>query len=225
MHERFGAVIPAYNASAHLDPVIGGVLEHLRAGAIVVVDDGSQDDTASVAQRRGVHVIKHGINRGKGNALKTGFEDLLGRPDIEAIFTLDADGQHDPGEIPAFIDRYNSAHADLIIGSRMDGRAGMPVIRKITNFLTSAIISLRTGYHIPDSQYGYRLIRSTLLRRLELVTSYYDLESEILIKACKERAVIVSIPSRTIYADEKSTINPFRDTMRFLQLVFRSLFW
>ena len=225
MHERFGAIIPAYNAAAHLSEVLKGILRHLPSENILVVDDGSSDGTGEVAESNNVQVITHDTNRGKGNALKTGFKWMLEAPRIEATFTIDADGQHDPDEIPLFLEKYEQSHVDLMIGNRMRQMQGMPLIRRTTNFLTSMIISLRTGYKIEDSQYGYRLIRTSLLRRIGLVTSHYDTESEILIKACKMKAVIESIPSRTIYADEKSTIHPLRDTMRFLFLVFRSLFW
>lgn len=225
MHEKFGVVVPAYNAAGHLSAVLKGIRTHLPDQNIVVINDGSSDTTGSIAEGEHVQVITHAINRGKGTALKTGFERMLAMPCIDAIFTIDADGQHDPDEIPLFIEQYEKEYADLIIGNRMRHMKGMPLIRRMTNFLTSAVISLRTGYRIEDSQYGYRLIRASMLRRLELVTSYYDTESEILIKACKKKAVIKSIPSQTIYADEKSTIHPFRDTMRFLFLVIRSLFW
>ena len=95
----------------------------------------------------------------------------------------------------------------------------------MTNRFTSAVISLRTHCKIDDSQSGYRLIRVSVFRQIELVTSRFDLESEILIKAALKGAKIVSVPIKTIYADEKSKIHPVRDTIRFFRLVLKSLFW
>ncbi len=225
MYEGFGAVIPAYNEVEHIAPVIEGVKGHLPAENIVVVDDGSNDETASVAGRLDIHVIRHEANRGKGAALKAGFEYLSSMEGIEAVFTIDADGQHDPGEIPRFVDTFRTGKCDFLIGSRMDSTAGMPAIRVFTNRLTSAVISWRTGQRIDDSQSGYRLIKCGLLSKLDLVSTRFDAESEILIKAGMKKASFASVPIRTIYAGERSKIRPFRDTFRFLILVIRSLFW
>jgi len=101
----------------------------------------------------------------------------------------------------------------------------MPAMRKFTNRTTSAIISRIAGCKISDSQSGYRLISRRVLEKIELVTGRYDTESEILIKAGREGAKIESVPIKTIYADEVSSINPLRDTIRFLSLVIRSFFW
>jgi glycosyltransferase involved in cell wall biosynthesis len=225
VYETFGAVIPAYNEADGIARTLERILRYLRPEHIVVVDDGSVDDTASIAREQGVHVIRNEKNRGKGRALSDGFEYITALEKVEATFTLDGDGQHDPGEIPSFVGRYRSHHVDILIGNRMHTTAGMPLIRIFTNRLTSAIVSLRTGCRIEDSQSGYRLIRTSILRNITLVTSHYETESEILIKAGKRGAIIESIPIRTIYAGERSTINPFIDTVRFFILVIRCLFW
>ena len=225
MQEAFGAVIPACNEQSHIGDVIAGVKRHIPASRIVVVDDGSKDQTAATATSAGVCVLTHEMNRGKGEALRTGFRYMLTQSGVEAIFTLDADGQHDPGEIPAFVDRYRERHIDILIGNRMSRTEGMPLIRMLTNRFTSRVISLRTGCTIEDSQSGYRLIRTSLLRSLDFVTAHFDLESELLIKAGLGGASIDSVPIRTIYMDERSKIDPFTDTVRFFMLVLRSLFW
>jgi UDP-N-acetylglucosamine---dolichyl-phosphate N-acetylglucosaminyltransferase len=225
MLERLAVVIPAFNAADTIASVVRGVKEHIALDRIVVVDDGSSDDTASVARAEGAQVLRHDVNKGKGMSLRTGFEFILKRPEIEAVVTLDADGQHDPREIPEFAEAFRRGGADIIVGSRMRNHSGMPPLRVFTNRVTSAIISLTTGQKIEDSQIGYRLHRASLLRKLELATSRYDTESEILIKGCRLGARVESIPVRTIYADETSAIDPARDAMRFLLLVIRSLFW
>jgi glycosyltransferase involved in cell wall biosynthesis len=225
VNDRFGAIVPAYNEESRVVSVLRDLKKQLHAGNIVVIDDGSTDRTAETARAEGVHVVRHEHNKGKGDALKAGFAHFYDRPHVEAVFTLDADGQHDPVEIPAFIERYEQTGADVIIGSRMADTSAMPPLRIMTNRFTSAVITMRSGCRIADSQSGYRLIKVALLRRLKLVTSRFDTESEILIRAARSGAVIDEVPIQTIYAGEKSKINPLRDTLRFFRLVVRSFFW
>jgi glycosyltransferase involved in cell wall biosynthesis len=223
--ERFAAIVPAYNAASLIGPVLESIAAYLPAGNIIVVDDASADDTGVVAARAGAVVIRHEINRGKGAAIRTAIAHIGRRSDIDAVFMLDADGQHDPCEIPRFADAFLAGGADLIVGNRMAAPGSMPRLRVFTNRLTSAIVSLRAGRRIPDSQNGYRLIRASLLRRLRLVTSRYEIDSEIIIKACHAGGRVSSVPVSTIYGSERSAIRPLRDTMRFIALVTRSLFW
>lgn len=225
MFDECGAVVPAYNPGETLSSVLEGVKRYIRPDHIVVVDDGSVDDTALRAESAGVLLIRHAVNRGKGEALKTGFRHLLALREVDAIFTIDADGQHDPEEIPAFVDAFRAGRGDLLLGNRMSERKGMPLIRVLTNVVTSAVVSVLARCRIEDSQSGYRLIRADVIRKIELVTSRYETESEILIKSSREGARISGVPIRTIYGSERSTINPFRDTVRFFVLVFRGLFW
>jgi glycosyltransferase involved in cell wall biosynthesis len=224
-YREFGAVIPAFNEQEHIGEVISKILKYLPRDHIVVVDDGSIDDTTEVAKSMGIRVINHSQNCGKGASLRTGFDYIVGIDDIEGVFVLDADGQHDPDEIPLFIEKFNKGNYDIIIGNRMRIRKKMPLIRKFTNFLTSFVISLRTRCKIEDSQSGYRLISSPLLKSVNLVTTHYETESELLIKARKNNAVIGSVQISSIYKGEESKINPLVDTLRFLILVFRSFFW
>lgn len=225
MYDNYGAVVPAYNPGDALAQLLEGVKSHIPADQIVVVDDGSVDGTMHRAEAAGVHLVRHETNRGKGEALKSGFEYLLSVEGIDAVFTIDADGQHDPEEIPLFVEAYRAGRGDLLVGNRMGERAGMPRIRVLTNIATSAVVSALARCRIEDSQSGYRLIRADVIRKIDLVTSRYETESEILIKSSRVGARISSIPIRTIYGSEESTIHPFRDTIRFFVLVFRGLFW
>jgi glycosyltransferase involved in cell wall biosynthesis len=225
MLDRFAAIVPAYNAAAFIEPVLASISRHIPAPNIVVVDDGSSDGTALAAGRSGARVVRHETNRGKGAAIRTAQLIVGSLPGIDAVVMLDADGQHDPAEIPRFAEEFMKGKSDLIVGDRMAAAGSMPAIRVFTNRLTSAIVSLRAGQRIPDSQNGYRLIRASLLARLELVTSRYEIDSEIIIKACRAGGRASSIPVRTIYGSEKSAIHPLRDTFRFIALVTRSLFW
>ena len=225
MFERLAAIVPAYNAATHLENVIASIKRHIPAGNIIVVDDASTDETYSAAARSDVVVIRHELNRGKGGAIRTAIAHLPTLPSIDAVIMLDADGQHDPDEIPRFAKEFMKGDFDLIIGNRMAGRGEMPALRVLTNRLTSAVISMRAGQRVPDSQNGYRLVRAALLMRLDLVTYRYEIDSEIIIKACRAGARVSSIPVRTIYGSQKSAIRPIHDTARFIALVMRSFFW
>jgi glycosyltransferase involved in cell wall biosynthesis len=225
MLEHIAAVVPAYNAERHIDGVIRGLLRHLPARNVIVVDDGSTDGTAGAAARGGAVVLRHSENRGKGAALRTGFAAALALPAIWAVVMLDADGQHDPGEVPRFAEAFAGGAAELVVGNRMGVTGAMPPIRVLTNRFTSAVVSLIAGQRVPDTQNGYRLAACGLLRRVELVTDRYEIESELVIKASRAGARIASIPVSTIYGSERSAIHPLRDTLRFFSLVFRSFFW
>ncbi len=217
-------VIPSYNAAPLLGGVINSVAEILPRDRIIVVDDGSTDDTLEVARSQGVVVVEHGRNLGKGVALKTGINKAH---EIGAAFviTLDADGQHDPKEIPRFVSHQAESDPDIIVGNRMADTKDMPPIRIFTNRFTSWVVSTKAGQKIPDSQNGYRMIRTSLFKQLHLETARYETESEILIKAAKLGARIESVPVETIYGEERSSINPMVDTLRFFRLVIKSLFW
>jgi len=225
MFERLAAIVPAYNAAPFIERVIGSISRFIPAPQIIVVDDGSTDGTGDAAARSGALVVRHETNRGKGAAIRTAVEVVRRMPRIDAVVMLDADGQHDPSEIPEFAAAFAKGGSDLVVGNRMAAAGAMPPIRVFTNRLTSAIVSMRAGQRIPDTQNGYRLIRAALLTKLHLVTSRYEIESEMIIKACRAGGTAVSIPVRTIYGSERSAIHPLRDTIRFIALVIKSLFW
>lgn len=225
MIERIAAVVPAYDAAKHIEGVLRGLLALLPPENVIVVDDGSRDGTADVARRAGVRVIAHPANRGKGAALRTGFDAATAMPGIDAVVMLDADGQHDPAEIPGFVDEFSKGRAELVVGNRMGTPGAMPPLRMFTNRLTSGIISLLARSRVPDSQNGYRLAGTALLRRIRLETNRYEIESELIVKASRAGARIASVPVRSIYGSERSAIHPLRDTIRFISLVFRSFFW
>ncbi len=225
MFPDIGVVVPAFNEEPGIASVLDGIKRHVIPENIVVVDDGSSDMTAGKAKEAGVTVISHSVNSGKGKALRTGFEYLTGKSGVSAIVTMDSDGQHDPDEIPSFVERFQTGKYDMIIGDRMSDTERMPLLRRVTNRVTSKIISRLAGCRLTDSQSGYRLIRTDLLRTLDLKSDRFDAESEILIKAARKNYSIGSVKIKTIYAGEISKINPFKDSFRFLKLVFKSYFW
>jgi glycosyltransferase involved in cell wall biosynthesis len=163
-------------------------------------------------------VIRHSTNLGKGAALKTGLRCAVL---IEADFFLflDGDGQHDPAEIPAFIEAINRSNADLVIGNRMLNLESMPLIRRWTNQFMSWQIGRICKLPIPDSQCGFRLARRDLQPVLMAPSNRFEFESESLILAARRGARLNFVPIRTIYTDQRSKIQPLRDTMRYFRLI------
>jgi len=215
-------LIPAYNEARTIGQVVSDVRKIIDA--VVVVDDGSGDATAQIAQDSGVIVLKHEVNRGKGAALRTGFQYALDYG-CDAVITMDSDGQHAADDLPKFLDAFAERGSGVIIGSRMRDISAMPPIRKFTNKLTSFVGSILTRQKIEDSQSGFRLISCDILRVVNLDSSAYEMESELLIKASRAGFRITSVPIKTIYGEEVSKIHPMTDTFRFFRLFFRSLRW
>lgn len=221
---RTAVVIPAFNAAAHVAAVVEAVSKHVPLSRVIVVDDGSADDTGAAARRSGAVLLEHEENRGKGVALETGIL-AAARMGMDFVITLDADGQHDPREIPIFLVKEAQTGADIIVGNRMANRRNMPADRVFANRATSWFVSARSGVRIPDSQNGYRLLRTALYQGLGIQARRYDAESEVLIRAGRAGARIEWVPVETIYGAEKSSVNPVVDTLRFLRMAVKSMFW
>jgi glycosyltransferase involved in cell wall biosynthesis len=224
MVKTFLVLIPAYNASLTISELIENTSKFVDKSSIVVIDDGSKDQTFEIAKNAGAMVLKHERNRGKGEALKTGFK-YAQRKDHDALITMDADLQHDPSSIKNFLQKANENINDIIIGTRDINLKKMPLARWLTNNLCSVILSILSGQRVRDSQSGYRLISTQVLKKVKLKAKKYDLESEILVKAGRAGFKIDSVPIRTIYRGSKSFINPFVDTGRFIKVMWRSIWW
>ncbi|MDD2707024.1 MAG: glycosyltransferase family 2 protein [Verrucomicrobiae bacterium] len=212
------AVIPAMNEAAHIGRLVREVLQ--QGCQVWVIDDGSQDATALEAEKAGARVIRHPENRGKGMAIRTAIGEFL-RTTASHIIFLDADGQHDPSHIPAFLDTVRKTGASIVLGNRMDNAAHMPAVRRLTNRFMSWVVSRLAGQRIPDSQCGYRLLSRDFAMAFQPTTSHFDLESEMLAQAGRQKRRIVFVPIQTIYAGEASHIHPIRDAFRFLRFLFR----
>jgi glycosyltransferase involved in cell wall biosynthesis len=212
------ALIPAYNESARIANVIRDALPHVAT--VVVIDDGSADTTAAVAEAAGATVIRHPQNRGKGAAIKTAL-DHLAQSDADAGIFLDADGQHDPAEIPLFIQAAQQQQAGVVVGNRLHNPVGMPALRLRTNQFTSWVTAKLARQPVPDSQCGYRLIHRSVLPDLHFQSERFETETETLIQAGHAGHKIANVPIRSIYDGQPSHIHPCRDTLRFLRLVAR----
>ena len=213
-------LLPAYNVSQTVAKVVRGCTEFIDD--IVIIDDGSSDDTAEIAAKHGAVVLKHPRNFGKGRALRTGFGYAL-QQGYERVGTLDSDGQHNPLDLPRFLSRFDETRADILIGTRVFERSAMPLHRRLNNSLVSAVGSALCGQRVPDFQSGYRLIRSEVIKAVSLQTERYETESELLIKAGRLGFRIESLPIHTVYGNETSHIRPLREMYLFTKLLIRSL--
>jgi len=218
------AIIPAYNSSATIEQVIRDTRQQLSEKAIIVVDDGSSDNTAGLSRQLGVLVLAHSKNQGKGAALKTGFSKAL-ECGAELVFTLDADGQHPPRAFVDFLKKMTETGADVVLGKRLFDPRKMPFHRILSNRMTSFLLSWRVGCQIDDSQCGYRLLRASVLKSIQLDANRFDLESELLIKAGLAGFRFASVPIETIYQNQSSSIHLLWDTVRFIKLYFKSWCW
>ena len=144
-------LIPAYNEARFIGDVVKATLSY---GAVVVIDDGSSDGTAAAAALAGAKVIADAVNQGKGKALNTGFDYAVQRG-VDAAITLDADGQHDPNEIPKFVEAFRAGTGDIIIGQRDFSQ--MPAKNQFGNRTGTFLLGLAMGQPVPDNQSGYRL--------------------------------------------------------------------
>jgi glycosyltransferase involved in cell wall biosynthesis len=216
------ALIPVYNEAPHVGEVVRGALKHVKA--VFVVDDGSTDRSGEIAERAGAQVLRHPINRGKGVALKTGFHHILQEAKWDAVVVLDGDGQHDWNEIPEFISHCLAGGYDVVVGNRMRDISSMPVERTTTNVLSSLILSALARQEIKDSQCGFRLIKTKVLKELVLKTRKYDTESEMLVEAARKGFRIGNVPIATIYGGQRSYIHPVLDTLRFARVALRCAF-
>jgi glycosyltransferase involved in cell wall biosynthesis len=215
---RTCVIIPTYNESK---AIAGLVTQIIKFGLeVVVIDDGSGDNTAELAKDSGAKVLRNLTNMGKGASLIKGYNFAVSQG-FDAVISMDGDGQHSCDDLAAFLRKAADSESALIIGNRMSTTAGMPALRIITNRFMSYLISLIVKQHIPDTQCGFRLVKRELLEKLSFSTSKYETESEILIKTARLGFKIESLPIKTIYSGQKSQINPCVDTLRFFRFIIR----
>jgi len=229
IRSQTAAVIPAYQDEKHIGDIVRRTRRQLDH--ILVIDDGSTDQTGRRAREAGAEVIVHDQNRGKGEAIKTGLAHCLGaanpsrrEPDSQIgwVVLLDSDGQHLPEEIDRFLlAATSSTSPTFLIGNRMNDIARMPFIRRVVNRYMSSGISRACGQKIPDTQCGYRMLDWQLIPALLGGGHRFDYETEALIIASRKGYRIESVPITTVYTDQVSKIRPVRDAVRFFKLMWR----
>jgi glycosyltransferase involved in cell wall biosynthesis len=211
------ALIPAHNEAGRIGTVVAGARLNMP---VLVVDDGSTDATAYEASAFGATVIRQWPNQGKGAALQAGFRWAL-QNGYAIVITLDGDGQHDPGEIPRFLECHAVTRADLIIGAR--DFAGMPFGRRLANSLGRILFSWALGRYIADNQSGYRLVSSRLMQAVLSSSEHgFELEVDMIITAVHNGYHLEWLPIRTIYAGQASHIHALSHVLHFLRMVWRA---
>lgn len=216
---RVGAVIPAYQAEG----VVGAVVEQTipLVGAVIVVDDGSTDDTGDEARAAGAIVLAHEHNMGKGAALSTGIRALLAAG-ADAVVTLDADGQHLPGEIPRLLEAYyGSPGTGIVLGTREHLFPEMSALRRRANSISSSLISIAAGLRLPDVQTGFRIYDRKVAQDFAMPGTGFEAESAIVVLAARAGFGIVSLPVELGFVDGRSTSHyrPIRDSIRVAKAV------
>lgn len=215
---RPAALIPAFNEEGTIASVVRGVRPHVER--VIVVDDGSNDRTAAHAEAAGADVLAHGVNRGKGLAVRTGLAEVL-RHDFTHVLMLDGDLQHLPAEAPRLLAAASATGADLVVGERQFKRDQMPASRYHANRLGSRALSSFMGVRVGDSQCGYRVFRTDIVRRMRLRAIGYDIETEMLVKLGRLGGRIEHVPVSAVYG-AKSKLRPVRDTTR---TCFRAVYY
>jgi glycosyltransferase involved in cell wall biosynthesis len=218
IRSQTAAIIPAYQDEKHIGDIVRRTRE--RLDQVLVVDDGSTDQTAKRAREAGAEVIVHDQNRGKGEAIKTGLGHWLDR-EVTWVSLLDSDGQHLPEEIDRFLAAAGARQPTFLIGNRMNNLAGMPFIRRVVNRYMSRQISRLCGQQIPDTQCGFRMLNRQLVPELLGGGDRFDYDTEVLIIASRKGYRVESVPITTVYTDQVSKIRPLRDALRFLKLMWR----
>lgn len=217
---KVSVLIPAFNAASTLQVLLHKTLEYIPQENILVVDDGSFDATASISESLGICTFRHSKNLGKGAALQSGFAIAV-NAGYDFVITMDADLQHQPKEIPNFIQRAKETGADIIIGTRQRALREMPIQRILSNTLTTFLVQARTGARVYDSQCGFRMISCNVLRDIQLHSSGYEAETELLIMAAQKGFRFDAIPIATIYAGERSYMTHVKTTLQFLKVLLR----
>lgn len=210
------ALIPAYNAAPFVRDVVRRASAHVP---VIAINDGSTDDTLAELRAGGATVIDQQPNQGKGVALQRGFRAALERG-VSAAIQLDADGQHDPTEIPLFVEKFRATGggADLIIGER--SFSDMPLVRRMSNTIGRRAFSWAMGRRIRDNQSGYRLLSRRLMEAvLNSGERGFEFEMDMIVVCVKRGWRIEGVPVRTIYGDETSNIKPVQHVVHFFRMV------
>jgi len=192
------AVIPAYNEAARIGPVVEDALRHVEC--VIVIDDGSTDETGKVATKAGATVITHMENGGAGAATMTGIEAAR-RMGATVVITLDADGQHDAGDIPRLLEPIEQNKADIVFANRFGQKNHIPFIRRIFNAIGNLLTFTVTGKWVQDSQSGFKAFGPKALAQVELRMRGFEFCTEIVREAVQHQWRIAEIPTKVIYSE------------------------
>jgi glycosyltransferase involved in cell wall biosynthesis len=212
---RVLAGIPAYNEARYVGSVALQARQYVDE--VIVVDDGSTDNTARIAELAGATVIRHNQNRGYGAAVQSILAEAKKR-NSDILVLLDADAQHNPNEIPALIKPISEGF-DLVIGSREAQKDKTPAYRRIGQKVIFRSSRLASKANISDSECGFRAFSQRAISELELKESGMAVSSETIVRAAAKNLKITEVPISNIYTMDGSTLNPIRHGIEVLSRI------
>jgi glycosyltransferase involved in cell wall biosynthesis len=209
-------VIPTYNNQNTLSGVIDSVLEY--TDRIIVVNDGATDKTEEILERYSqITVVKHESNKGKGVALRTGFKKAL-ELGYRYVITIDSDGQHNPDELPAFLEKIESEHDSLIVGARNMEQSSVPGKSSFGHKFSNFWYKVETGIDLPDTQSGYRLYPVEKLKGMKFFTNKFEFEIEVIVRAAWRGINVTSVPVSVVYFPKETRVTHFRPVRDFTRV-------
>ncbi|MDB6028054.1 MAG: hypothetical protein JWM68_4277 [Verrucomicrobiales bacterium] len=214
---QIAVIVPCHNEATTIAALVGEIKKHLPH--VIVIDDGSTDETSRLARSGGAEIIRNDAAQGKGAALRAGWKRAM-ELGFQWALTMDGDGQHSPGDIPKFLNALE--RAPLVIGNRMFEQDKIPRLRRMVNRWMSKRLSTVAGRELPDTQCGFRLINLKAWSGLNLQTTHFEIESELLLAFIAAGYHVEFIPIEVIYKNERSKIRPWQDTIRWFRW-FRNL--
>lgn len=216
---RLGIVIPARNEAARIGDVLARIesVAGIRAHTVLVVDDGSSDDTSRIAREGGATVVRHAVNLGKGGALRTGC-DLALREGCEVIAMMDADGQHNPADLPRLVAPLLAGEADIGCAYRQFG-ADMPAAMRLGNQVLSRVFQLLYGTHVTDTQCGLRAFTAGAYEKVRWSATDYSVETEMLVRASRAHLRLCEIEIATLYHDRYKGTTPMDGLKIFANMI------
>jgi glycosyltransferase involved in cell wall biosynthesis len=212
------AIIPCLNEAATIGSLVHEVRKVLPT--VIVVDDGSGDETGKIAAEAGALVLRHDQPRGKGAALNSGWRHALSLG-FQWALALDGDGQHSPADIASFLACAESSGARLVVGDRMANPKGMPWLRRQVNCWMSRQLTRLAGCRLSDTQCGFRLMNLNAWSKMQIETSHFEAESELLLAFAAAGHKIEFVPIAVIYQNEESKIRPLQDTWRWFRWLLK----
>tara|TARA_R110000751_G_scaffold84763_1_gene169425 strand:- start:9367 stop:10218 length:852 start_codon:yes stop_codon:yes gene_type:complete len=213
---KISVILPAKNESSAIGKTVAGVVSFLPAAEVIVINDGSSDDTAKVAEAAGAKVINHPYSKGNGAAIKSGARVATG----DIVVFMDADGQHDPADIPRLLQKLEEGH-DMVVGARQRGSQAS-IGRSLANGFYNNLATYMTGHPVKDLTSGFRAVRANKFREfLYLLPNGFSYPTTSTMAFFRAG---YSVAYEPIHASErigKSHIKPIQDGVRFLLIIFK----
>ena len=209
-------IIPTYNNSGTLSSIISGVLKF--TDSVIVVNDGSTDGTSDILKQfQDITVVTHEVNKGKGIALRTGFKKAV-ELDLDYAVTIDSDGQHNPEDLPNFIEKIEKEPGSLIVGARNMEQSTVPGKSSFGHKFSNFWYKVETGIDLPDTQSGYRLYPVKKLKDIRYITNRFEFEIEVIVRAAWAGIRVTHVPVSVIYFPKETRVSHFRPVRDFTRV-------